>query len=47
MASFFVGAIGENVRNWVANGKKIPEQELKDQLCNLIKIIYSSANPNF
>ena len=47
MASFFVGAIGENVRNWVANGKKIPGQELKDQLCNLIKIIYSSANPNF
>ncbi|MDD6568756.1 MAG: TetR/AcrR family transcriptional regulator [Eubacteriales bacterium] len=44
MASFFVGAIGESVRQWVMNGRKIPEEDIKAQLCNLVKIIYNSAN---
>lgn len=45
MASFFVGAIGESVRHWMINGKKIPEEEMKAQLLNLVEIIYRSANP--
>ena len=45
MASFFAGAIAESVRHWLANGKKMDEEELKAQLRGLVELVYHAANP--
>lgn len=44
MASFFAGAIVETVRQWISNGKRMPEAELEKQLYGLVEVVYRSAD---
>lgn len=44
-AAFFSGAVAENLKNWILNGRKMPKEELIEQLCKIINLLYQASNP--
>lgn len=43
-ASFFAGAVAENLKIWLAQKKRMPEETLKEQLCGIINAVYRAEN---